>query len=130
LASVLYAGEEQVGLARIVTDRATFARLCDAFVVPAQGGNGVERLHVRTVTGSPELGTLQILLLAARGVHRLYEEIGRFHALANPERWTVRRFDSGPTSALAGFAPSATPRAELPYLRAARRSSTTCSAIE
>src|SRR5262245_7693451 len=36
-----FAGDRQVGFARVVTDRATFAYLCDVFVLESHQGRGV-----------------------------------------------------------------------------------------
>src|SRR5947207_12366779 len=37
----VYHGDEQVGQARVITDYATHAYLCDVFILPAHQGNGL-----------------------------------------------------------------------------------------
>ncbi len=91
-----YLGDEQVGLARAVTDFSTFAWLCDVFVDRDHRGRGVGKLLVQAATEHPELCGLRLILLATRDAQALYETYGGFHALQTPERWMVRRAASGP----------------------------------
>ena len=83
-------GSTVAGFARVVTDRATFAWLCDVFVLPAHRGNGVSRRLMDAVMTHPELAGLRNFLLATRDAHGLYEKFG-FTPLAEPRRWMVIR---------------------------------------
>jgi len=75
-----------VGFARLVTDRATFAWLCDVFVLPERQGQGVARDLVRALRAHPELQGLRRWLLATRDAHGVYAPLG-FVPLAEPGRW-------------------------------------------
>jgi GNAT superfamily N-acetyltransferase len=82
-----------VGYARVVTDRATFAWLCDVYVDPSRRGAGVGTALLEAV--SAELSTWQVkrALLATADAHGVYERFG-FSALEQPERWMVRTFQT------------------------------------
>jgi GNAT superfamily N-acetyltransferase len=80
----LYRGIEQVGFARVVTDRATFAYLCDVFVLEEHRGKKLGRRLMEAVTGHPDLQGLRRLVLVTRDAHGLYEQFG-FRPLARPE---------------------------------------------
>jgi GNAT superfamily N-acetyltransferase len=80
-----YAGSEQVGFARLVTDRATFAYLADVYVLEAHRGHGLSRRLVAALVKHPELQGLRRLMLVTRDAHGLYEKFG-FTALAHPSR--------------------------------------------
>jgi GNAT superfamily N-acetyltransferase len=80
----LYRGIQQVGFARVVTDRATFAYLCDVFVLEEHRGKKLGRRLMEAVTGHPDLQGLRRLVLVTRDAHGLYEQFG-FHPLARPE---------------------------------------------
>ena len=84
-----YEGSRQVGFARVVTDRATFAWLCDVFVDPAVRGGGLGTFLVGTATAHPDIADLR-LVLGTRDAHELYRRFG-FASLAAPERWMERR---------------------------------------
>src|SRR5882762_9038847 len=47
--------ERQVGFARVITDRATFAYVADVFVTPAYRGRGISKQLMRTILEHPEL---------------------------------------------------------------------------
>lgn len=79
----------QVGFARAVTDRATFAYLADVFVLPAWRGQGIARGLVGALLGHPDLQGLRRWALVTADAHPLYRGLG-FEALANPERWMER----------------------------------------
>jgi len=83
-------GSTVVGFARVVTDRATFAWLCDVFVLPEHRGRGVSRRLMAAVMTHPDLAGLRNFLLATRDAHGLYEKFG-FAPLAEPRRWMVIR---------------------------------------
>jgi GNAT superfamily N-acetyltransferase len=83
-------GSTLAGFARVVTDRATFAWLCDVFVLPAHRGQGVSRRLMDAVVTHPELAGLRNFLLATRDAHGLYEKFG-FTPLAEPRRWMAIR---------------------------------------
>jgi GNAT superfamily N-acetyltransferase len=85
-----HAGEELVGYARVVTDRATFAWLCDVFVLPAHRGNGVSKRLMDAVMAHPELARVRTFMLATRDAHGLYAKYG-FAPLAEPTRWMAIR---------------------------------------
>lgn len=76
-------GDRQVGFARAVTDRATFAYLADVFVVEDQRGRGLAAWLVATVLAHPELQGLRRWLLATRDAHGLYRKLG-FTTVADP----------------------------------------------
>ena len=71
-----YAGGRQVGFARVVTDRATFAWLADVFVVEDSRGRGCGKALVAAVLAHPELQGLRRIMLATRDAHSLYAQYG------------------------------------------------------
>lgn len=85
----LLLGSEQVGLARVVTDRATFAYLSDVYVLEEHRGKGLARRLMEAVVHHPDLLGLRRMLLATRDAHGLYAKYG-FKPLAAPERLMVR----------------------------------------
>jgi GNAT superfamily N-acetyltransferase len=78
-----FLGGAQVGFARVVSDRATFAHLTDLFVVPAARGQGVATRLVRAALVHPELKGMRRWLLATRDAHGLFTQQG-FHSVSNP----------------------------------------------
>jgi GNAT superfamily N-acetyltransferase len=80
----LYRGAEQVGFARVITDRATFAYLCDVYVLDAHRGRGLGRWLMEVVLEHPALQGLRRFVLVTRDAHGLYERFG-FRPLARPE---------------------------------------------
>ena len=72
----LYRDGRQVGFARVVTDRATFAYLADVFVLPAERGRGFGRWLVQSVLDHPELKGLRRWLLGSRDALDLYRKLG------------------------------------------------------
>ena len=88
---VEHAERAQVGFARVVTDRATFAWLCDVFVADAHRNRGLSKWLVQCVIAHPDLQGVGRLVLATRDAHELYRRYGDFEALPNPEMWMVRK---------------------------------------
>lgn len=81
-----YAGKQQVGFARAVTDKATFAYLADVYVLEEHRGKGLSRRMIEAMTELPELQGLRRMMLATRDAHGLYEKFG-FTGLAAPNRF-------------------------------------------
>ena len=81
----IYLGEAQVGFARVVTDRATFAYLADVYVLEAHRGQGLSKRLVATVQSHPDLQGLRRFVLATADAHGLYAQFG-FRPLSAPER--------------------------------------------
>lgn len=92
----VYAGAEQVGLARVVTDYATFGWLCDVFIVESQRGRGLGRWLIECVVTHPDLRELKQILLATRDAHQFYRRYGGFDSLGAPEKWMCRRQPMAP----------------------------------
>lgn len=80
----LFADRRQVGFARVITDRATFAYLCDVYVLEDHRGRRLGTWLMETVIAHPHLQGLRRFLLATRDAHGLYEKFG-FVPLARPE---------------------------------------------
>lgn len=72
----LYLGERQVGFARVVTDRLTFAYLADVFVLDAERGRGLGSFLLECVTGYEPLSTVRYWTLFTRDAHSLYRRFG------------------------------------------------------
>jgi GNAT superfamily N-acetyltransferase len=75
----------QVGFARVVTDKATFAYLADVFVLPEHRGKGLSKRLVEQVLQHPDLQGLRRMMLGTLDAHGLYAKYG-FTPLAAPER--------------------------------------------
>ena len=69
----------QVGLARVVTDHATFAYLCDVYVLEEHRGRGLGKFMMQTVMAHPALTGARRAMLGTRDAHGLYAQYG-FHA--------------------------------------------------
>ena len=81
----LYRGHEQVGFARVVTDHATFAYLCDVYVLPEYQGRGLGKWLIACVMEHPSLQGLRRIMLRTRDAHGLYAPFG-FAAGSEPEK--------------------------------------------
>jgi GNAT superfamily N-acetyltransferase len=79
----VYLGAQQVGFARVVTDKATFAYLADVFILESHRGIGLSKWLMEFITGHEALQGLRRFLLATKDAHGLYAQFG-FEALANP----------------------------------------------
>ena len=79
-----------IGFCRVISDRATFAYLCDMFIDPARRGRGVGKAIMAVIMGHPELKALRLWLLVTADAQGLYARHG-FCALGAPERYMERR---------------------------------------
>ena len=94
----LFDGSRQIGLARVITDRATFAYLCDVYVLEEYRGRGLGKWLMDAVQSHPDLQNLRRFILLTRDAHRLYEKFGftrprdpnRYMEIADPEIYKRR----------------------------------------
>ncbi len=82
----LYDGNKQIGIARVVTDYAIFAYLCDVFIHEDYRTHGLGKWLIETIHSHPDLQGLRRWTLATRDAHGLYKQFG-WDALSNTENW-------------------------------------------
>jgi GNAT superfamily N-acetyltransferase len=80
----LFDATAQIGLARVVTDYAVFAYLCDVYVLESHRGRGLGKWLIECVMAHPQLQGLRRFNLATRDAHSLYAQFG-FQPLRQPE---------------------------------------------
>lgn len=98
----LYRDGRQIGFARIVTDRATFAYLADVFVVEGERNAGLGQWLIETILTNPDLQGLKRWLLVTTRAEALYRRCG-FTELRTGLRY-LERFDADAYSSPAGRA--------------------------
>jgi GNAT superfamily N-acetyltransferase len=81
----IYKGTEQVGFARWVTDKATFAWLCDVYVKESYRGLGLSKKLMSFMIFHLDLQGLRTYRLGTLDAHGLYKQFG-FEPIENPER--------------------------------------------
>jgi GNAT superfamily N-acetyltransferase len=91
LAFALLHGDDLVGFCRMVTDRATFAWLCDVYVDRAHRGSGAGSFLVECAVSHPDVANVQRQVLATADAHGLYERHGfRSFRDDDRDRWMIR----------------------------------------
>ena len=86
----VYVDDRQVGFARVISDRATYAYLADVFIIPEARGQGLARFLLECIEAHPELQGLRTWALFTRDAHVLYEKVG-FARGQMQDRLMVRR---------------------------------------
>jgi N-acetylglutamate synthase-like GNAT family acetyltransferase len=82
----VFESDKQVGFARMITDRATFAYLADVFIIEEYRGLGLSKWLMEVIMVHPDLQGLRRMMLATRDAHELYKKFG-FTLLNNVDRW-------------------------------------------
>ena len=82
----IYDGKKQIGLARVVSDYAIFAYLCDVFIHEDYRAHGLGKWLMQTIHSHPDLQGLRRWTLVTRDAHGLYRQFG-WQPLANPDGW-------------------------------------------
>ncbi len=94
LAFGLYEAGRQIGFARVITDGATFAYVCDVYVADERQRGGLGTWLMECVRVHPSLQGLRRWLLVTRDAHGLYRRAG-FAPLVNPAGWMeIRKADA------------------------------------
>ena len=88
----MFRANEQAGFARVVTDRATFAWVCDVFVLDSFRGRGLGKWLMSVIVEHPELQSLRRWILTTKDAHGLYRQFG-FTELQLKDRFMERFVD-------------------------------------
>lgn len=89
----IYDSERQVGFARVITDKATYAYLADVFVIDEYRGKGLAKWLMEVIMSHDSVQGLRRFTLATRDAHGLYAQFG-FQPLHDPMRhMEIRRPD-------------------------------------
>lgn len=82
----IYKENKLCAFARVVTDKATFAYICDVFVLNQYRGDGLSKWLIQNIVNHADLQGLRRWSLATADAHGLYEQYG-FTVVDKPERW-------------------------------------------
>ena len=82
----VYLQNKQVGFARVVSDKATFAYICDVFILADFRRIGLSKWLIQTIVEHPDLQGLRRWSLATVDAQGLYSQFG-FNQISKPERW-------------------------------------------
>ncbi len=82
----VFHGERQIGFARVISDRATFAYLGDVYVLEQFRGQGLSKWMMECVLAHPDLQGLRRFCLVTRDAQALYSQFGFAPVPANG-RW-------------------------------------------
>ena len=72
----LFEGSKQIGIARVVTDYATFAYLCDVFIDESYRGQGLSKWLMTCIMSYPGIHGIKRFLLFTKDAQGLYEKFG------------------------------------------------------
>ena len=81
----VFKNEKQIAFARVISDQATFAYLCDVIVTETERGNGIGKMLMKFILKHPDLQGLRRFTLGTKDAHGLYEGFG-FKPLSFPDR--------------------------------------------
>ncbi|MGO4166056.1 GNAT family N-acetyltransferase [Novosphingobium sp. YAF33] len=87
----------QVGFARVISDRASFAWLADVWVDESVRGQGLGRRMVSWFLDNPDYADIRRFMLATKDAHGVYARLG-FTPLVRPDRLMEKL--SGPFAAI------------------------------
>ena len=82
----VFENDKQVGFARMITDKATFAYLADVFIIEEYRGRGLSKWLMEVIMSHPDLQGLRRMILVTKDAHGLYRQFG-FTPLINVDRW-------------------------------------------
>jgi GNAT superfamily N-acetyltransferase len=82
----LFDGGKQIGFARVISDYATYAYLCDVYVLESYRGKGLGTWLMSCVMKYPDLQGLRRFTLLTRDAHSLYKKFG-FAPMRDPSRY-------------------------------------------
>ncbi len=82
----VYDDAKQIGFARVITDRATYAYIGDVYILEEYRGKGLSKWLMACIKAHPDLQSLRRWALATRDAHGLYKQFG-FTELKSPQRW-------------------------------------------
>ncbi len=82
----MYTGDKQIGFARVISDRATYAYLADVYILEDYRGQGLGKWLMACIMAHPDLQGLRRWSLATRDAHGLYRQYG-FTELKAPDRY-------------------------------------------
>ena len=83
--------DKQVGLVRIISDCATFAYLCDVYILEEHRRHCLAKAMLAFSLRHPRLQGLRSWSLRTRDAHPLYAQFG-FKPIDNPDSYMVLRF--------------------------------------
>ncbi|MES2652618.1 MAG: GNAT family N-acetyltransferase [Bacteroidota bacterium] len=89
----IYKDTKQVGFARWVTDKATFAYLCDVYIAQEFRGLGLSKKLMSLMMFHPDLQGLRTYCLATLDAHGLYSQFG-FKTVATPDKLMEIRIEN------------------------------------
>ena len=82
----VFEGDGQVGFARVITDFATFAYVCDFFIVESHRGRGLAKWLISSILECPEIHGLQRTCIVTAEAHGLYRQMG-FMGVQRPDAY-------------------------------------------
>lgn len=82
----VYHNEQQIGLARVITDFSTIAYLGDVYILEAYRGMGLSKWLMQTIMSYPDLQGLRRWILLTGDAHGLYRQFG-WTDIADPTKW-------------------------------------------
>jgi len=85
----IYINNEQVGFARVLTDKVVFAYLMDVFIVEKHRGKGLSKILLTEILNHPELSEIGKWFLGTRDAHNLYRQF-EFVEIPKPEMYMER----------------------------------------
>ena len=80
-----YLDGEQVGFARVITDKAVFGYVADVFVLEPHQKRGYAKQLMQAIVSYPEIKDLRLVMLATKDAHGLYQQFG-FELIPGSER--------------------------------------------
>lgn len=89
----VYDGASQIGFARLITDYATFAYLCDVYILEEYQGKGLSRWLMASVHDHPVFIKLRRILLCTTTAPWLYEKFGYEPVNRENYIWSINRPD-------------------------------------
>lgn len=82
----IYKNSIQIGFARVISDKATFAYLADVFILEKHRGQGLSKQLMKFILTHSDLQEIRGWMLGTKDAHGLYEQFG-FTALPEPKRF-------------------------------------------
>lgn len=85
----IYLNNNQIGFARVLTDKVVFAYLMDVFIIEEQRGRGYSKYFLNEILNHQEFNDVKKWLLATKDAHNLYKKFD-FTTITNTDKWMER----------------------------------------